>query len=104
MRVKLAKQGGVTVATSAVPLAVKLPNGREATYEDMQIYGQIMQDFIRDQEALLPQVKDTRRHNQIIDYLQTLADGYNEQLGIYSAAEAQRQQELLVVMLRFIGG
>jgi hypothetical protein len=55
------------MATSAVPLTVKLPNGREATFEEMQIYGQIMQDFIRDQEALLPQVKDTRRHNQIID-------------------------------------
>jgi hypothetical protein len=92
------------MATSAVPLAVKLPNGREATYEDMQIYGQIMQGFIRDQEAVLPQVKDTRRHNQIIDYLQTLADGYNEQLGLYNAAEACRQQEVLIALIRIAGG
>lgn len=92
------------MATSAVPLTVKLPNGREATFEEMQIYGQIMQDFIRDQEAVLPQVKDTRRHNQIIDYLQTLADGYNEQLGIYKAAEACRQQEGLMALIRIAGG
>ena len=92
------------MATSAVPLTVKLPNGREATFEEMQIYGQIMQDFIRDQEALLPQVKDTRRHNQIIDYLQTLADGYNEQLGLYNATEAQRQQKGFFALIQIAGG
>ena len=92
------------MVASLVPLVVRLPNGREATFEEMQSYGQIMQDFIRDQEAKLPQVKDTRRHNQIIDYLQTLADGYNEQLGLYKAAEAQRQQELLGTVIRFVCG
>ena len=92
------------MATSLVPLVVRQPNGGEATYEEMQSYGQIMQGFIRDQEAKLPQVKDTRRHNQIIDYLQTLADGYNEQLGLYKDAEAQREQKLLVTMIRFLGG
>jgi hypothetical protein len=92
------------MATSAVPLTVKLPYGREATFEEMQIYGQIMQDFIRNQEALLPQVKDTRRHNQIIDYLQTLADGYNKQLGIYKAAEACRQQDGVMALIRIAGG
>ena len=92
------------MAASLVPLVVRLPNGREATFDEMHSYGQIMQDFIRDQEAKLPQVKDTRRHNQIIDYLQTLADGYNEQLCLYKAAEAQRQQELLGIIIRFVGG
>jgi hypothetical protein len=92
------------MATSAVPLAFKLPNGLEATFKEMQIYGQIMQGFICDQEAVLPQVKDTRRHNQIIDYLQTLADGYNEQLGLYKAADACRQQQGLIALIRIAGG
>ena len=92
------------MVASLVPLVVRLPNGREATFEEMQSYGQIMQGFIRDQEAKLPQVKDTRRHNQIIDYLQALADGYNEQLGLYKDAQAQREQKLLGAMIRFVGG
>ena len=92
------------MATSSGPLAVKLPHGREATFDDMQNYGRILRDFIRDQEEKLPQVKDTRRHNQIIDYLQTLADAYNGQLGLYKAAEAQRKTEMLVAMIRVVGG
>jgi hypothetical protein len=92
------------MATSSGEMAVKLPNGKKATFEEMQSYGRILKAFICDQEEKLPQVEDTRRHNQIIDYLQTLADGYNLQLSLYRAAEAQRQQELLVVMFRFIGG
>jgi hypothetical protein len=92
------------MGTSLGPIAVELPNGREATLEQMQIYGRILQNFIREQEAALPQLKDTTRHNQIIDYLRLLADGYNEQLGLYKAAEAQRQQELLVAMIRVVGG
>jgi hypothetical protein len=92
------------MATPSAQLAVKLPNGKEATFDEMQSYGRILQDFICGQEEKLPQVKDTRRHNQIIDYLGTLSDGYNQQLSLYRAAEVQRQQELLVAMIRFIGG
>ena len=88
------------MATAPCPLSVQLPNGREATFEEMQSCGQALQNFIHNQEALLPRIKDTRRHNQIIDYLQLLADAYNEQLGRYKAAEARRQQELLVAMIR----
>jgi len=89
------------MAIASGPSAVRLPNGREATFEEMQSYGQALQNFIRHQEALLPRIKDTRHHNQIIDYLRLLADGYNEQLALYKAAEAQRQQELLAVIIRF---
>jgi hypothetical protein len=92
------------MTTSSSPIAVTLPNGREATFDEMQSYRKILLDFIQDQEALLPQVKDSRRHNQIIDYLRILAAGYNWQLGLYKAAEAQRQQELLVAMVRVVGG
>lgn len=85
-------------------IAVTLPDGRETTFDEMQRYQQIVQDFIRDQEALLPQIKDTRRHNEIIDYLRMLAASYNEQLGVYKAAEALRKQRLLVAMMRIVGG
>jgi hypothetical protein len=99
-----ASQGDVRMTTSSSSLAVTLPDGREATFDEMQSYRQILQDFIRDQEALLPQVKDSRRHNEIIDYLRLLAAGYNKQLGVYKAAEAERRQGLLVAMIRIVGG
>ena len=83
---------------------VQLPNGREATFEDMQRCGNILQDFIRDQEEKLTQVTDTHRHNQIIDYLQTLADGYNEQLQLYKATEKYRKQQQLVALIQFVDG
>ena len=46
-------------------------------FDEMPDYGQVMQNFIRDQEEQLPHVSDSRRHNQIIDYLQNLADAYS---------------------------
>jgi hypothetical protein len=83
---------------------IKLPNGQEATFEEMQCYGEILQEFIRGQEARLVHVTDTNRHNQIIDYLQTLADAYNEQLGIFRSVEAQRQGKQLVALIHFVEG
>lgn len=91
------------MTTSAPRLTIKLPDGRVASFEDMQAYGQTLQQFILAQEAALAQVTDTIRHNQIVDYLRLLARGYNEQLRRYKAAEAQRQREILVIMLRFGG-
>lgn len=92
------------MTTSAAPQAIKLPDGSKATVQEMHDYGKVLQAFIRDQEGKLAQVEDTLRHNEIIDYLQTLADAYNEQLAIYKAAEIQRQQALLVAMTRVVGG
>jgi hypothetical protein len=91
------------MTTSAQQLSVKLPNGAVASFEDMQAYGQTLQHFVLEQEAALPQVTDTTRHNQIVDYLRLLASSYNEQLRLYKAAESQRQREILVIMLRFGG-
>jgi hypothetical protein len=88
------------VTTLSGQMAVNLPNGSEATFEEMQAYGQTLQTFIREQEAALPQVTDTRRHNQIIDYLRLLAEGYNAQLRLFRAAQAQRQKALLVAVIR----
>jgi len=91
------------MGTSSGSISVELPNGREATLEEMHVYGRTLQYFIREQEAALPLLKDTIRHNQIIDYLRLLADGYNEQLRLYKTADTQRQQ-LLVAMIRIVGG
>ena len=88
----------------AGPSTIKLPNGRKASFDEMQRHGQVLQEFIREQEENLARITNDRRHNQIIDYLQTLADGYNEQLGLYQAAEAQRKQKQLVDMIRFVKG
>ncbi len=91
------------MAISVPGLAIRLPDGRVASYEEMREYGQTLQHFIVEQEAVLAQIEDTQRHNEIIDYLNLLAGGYNEQLCAYKAAEAQRQQEMLVILLR-LGG
>ena len=91
------------MTTSAPQIAIQLPDGRMASFEEMQAYGQTLQQFIVEQEAVLPQVTDTTHHNNIVEYLRLLASSYNEQLRLYKAAEAQRQREILVITLRFGG-
>ena len=77
--------------------SVNLPDGGRATFEEMQQYGETLQAFIREQETKLADIEDARRHNEIIDYLQLLADGYNEQLRRFRAAQAQRQKAVVVL-------
>jgi hypothetical protein len=84
-------------------LSIGLPRGEYADLEEMRSYGETLQCFVHQQEALLPAMTDVQRHNDIIDYLQSLADGYNEQLRVYKAAELQRQQLLLVTLIRLVG-
>ncbi len=91
------------MSVSTPQIAIKLPHGEVANFQEMQVYGQTLQRFVREQEAGLAQIEDTQHHDQIIDYLQLLARSYNEQLRLYKAAEAQRQKAILVVLLR-IGG
>ncbi|MDX1735047.1 MAG: hypothetical protein R3228_11800 [Halioglobus sp.] len=85
-------------------MPVRLPNGETATFEQMQSYGETLQRFIREQEAALPSISDVQRHNQIIDYLQLLADAYNQQLRVYKDAESHRQRVLLLSLVRYVGG
>jgi len=77
--------------------SVNLPDGDRATYEEMQQYGETLQAFIREQEAQLANIENARRHNEIIDYLHMLADGYNEQLQRFRAAQAQRQNAVVIL-------
>jgi hypothetical protein len=91
------------MASISRPLAITLPDGQEASFEEMQTYGRILQDFIRDQEARLPEVGDTNLHNEIIDYLQLLATAYNKQLRIYKAREEQKQRQFMVLLMQ-VGG
>ena len=87
-------------STEAVP--VRMPDGESATFEEMQAFGETLQQFIRAQEAALADVQDTQRHNDIIDYLQLLADSYNEQLRVFKAAENRRQHVLLLSVIHFV--
>ncbi|GAB5451271.1 MAG: hypothetical protein Hals2KO_15990 [Halioglobus sp.] len=88
---------------TSASMRIKLPRGETATFEEMQAYGDTLQQFIREQEAALPAIQSATEHNQIIDYLQLLADGYNEQLRAFKAAESCRQRILLVLMAK-VGG
>ena len=62
------------MSNPAPQLTINLPHGDVASYEEMQAYGEILQRFIREQEAALEQVKDITRHNQIVDYLVTTSN------------------------------
>lgn len=86
------------------PLAVTIPLGENASFEEMQSYGEVLQMFICDHEAELAHVADLKRHNDTVDYLQSLANCYNEQLRIYKQAEAQRHRDLLTALARAVEG
>jgi hypothetical protein len=45
-------------------------------------------------------VREDTRHNEIVDYLRLLARSYNEQLRRFKAAQAERQRQVLVVLMR----
>ena len=80
---------------STNPLSIHVPRGDLASCEEMQAYGTVLQSFICAQEALLDDMEDVKHHNATVDYLQSLANGYNEQLRVYKEAEARRQRDTL---------
>ena len=86
------------MAISSASLSITLPDGREASFKQLQAYGNTLLDFIRKQEATLPEVEDTGRHNEIVDYLRLLATSFNKQLRIYKAQEAQNQRQFMIVL------
>lgn len=83
--------------------AIELPDGRTASYEVMQAYGEALQDFVRQQEATLASIESTQHYNQAVDFLQQLADGYNEQLRRYKMAESERERQFLL-LIGMVGG
>jgi len=90
------------MTVSANPLSIQLPRGECASFAEMQGYGSILQSFICSQEALLEDIEDVKHHNDTVDYLQSLANSYNEQLRIYKEAEAQRQRNMFAALMRSI--
>ena len=49
------------MATHASQLSVRLPRGEAASFEEMQVYGSILQTFICEQEDKLDEIADTER-------------------------------------------
>ena len=78
---------------------LEIPDGRHASLEQMQTFGTTLQRFVRAQEASLARVDDPHRHNQIVDYLELLADAYNTQLKVFRETEAARHQTLAAMLL-----
>lgn len=85
-------------------ISVQLPDGKTASFAEMQSYGETLQQFIREQEQALSGVQEVSRHNEIIDYLQLLADSYNKQLHVFKTEESRRQRAFQLSMMRFVGG
>ena len=78
---------------------IKLPRGDQASFEEMQAYGNALQAFICHQEEKLEHSDKTKDHNSTIDYLHSLADGYNTQLHLFKEAEARRQQGIIKALI-----
>ena len=90
--------------TSSQPTLIQLPRGDTATFDDMQTYGETLQSFIREQEEHLQEEANVARHNEIVDYLNLLANSYNEQLRLFKEAEARRRTTMLLSLMRHVGG
>lgn len=86
---------------SAESLQITMPRGDTASFEEMQAYGDTLQRFIVEQEAALVHEQDNRRHDEIVDYLELLASGYNQQLRLFKEVEKRRQRVLMVALLQF---
>ena len=84
------------------PKTIRMPHGEKASFLEMQSYGSVLQTFITEQEAKLDDIEDTKRHNEIVDYLQSLANSYNEQLHIYKVKEARQQRKLMSELMRVL--
>jgi len=57
---------------------------------------------VHQQEQALDDVASLTLHNQIVDFLNVLADAYNEQLVIFREAEQLRQQELVATLTHLV--
>ena len=80
-----------------------VPDGRIASAQEMHDYGKTLQAFVKEQEALLPTLSDMKEHNDRADYLNLLADAYNEQLRVYRETDAARRQTLVMGLLQMAG-
>ncbi len=81
-------------------LALQIPDGRHADQAEMLAYGRVLRDFVRQQEASLPEIESAARHNQVVDFLNELATSYNQQLRLFHDADLQRRQQLLAAILQ----
>ena len=90
----------MTVPTS--PQTIRMPDGANASFAQMQSYGNVLQGFISEQESKLDDITDIKRHNEIVDYLQSLANSFNEQLHVYKAKDAEEQRELMRELMRVL--
>ena len=87
--------------TSDYQLKLELPRGETATFDEMQRYGSAIQNFVQETEAKLPDVENINEYNEIVDYLNMLADSYNQQLRAYKAAEKERLRLCMMNLLSF---
>ena len=76
--------------TSDYQLKLELPRGETASFEEMQRYGQAIQAFVQETESTLHSIENPKQYNEIVDYLNLLADSYNAQLRAYKIAEKER--------------
>ena len=85
---------------NAPPL--QIPDGRCADREEMSVFGETLKNFVLLQENALDEVTSLSLHNQIVDFLNVLADAYNEQLVLFNEAEQLRQHQLLADLSRIV--
>lgn len=85
-------------AVTDVP-PLQIPDGAHADLEEMATCARTLQKFIARQEQLLDEIVNIEHHNEIIDFLNVLADAYNEQLALFKEAECERREKLFEAMI-----
>ena len=90
------------MAVPTSPPTIRMPDGAKASFAQMQSYASVLQGFITEQESKLDDIKDIKQHNEIVDYLQTLANSFNQQLHVYKAKDAQQQREMMRELMRVL--
>lgn len=98
--------GHVFAGACAEPADVELPDGATATTDDMVAGQKAVKTYIADGEAFLAcmeqeeksQVEEltdeqkkanVERYNAVVDKMQLLAQGFNDQIKAYKAAQAE---------------
>lgn len=90
----------MTHVVNAPPL--QIPDGRYAECEELSAFGETLKKYVQQQEQALDDITCPSLHNQIVGFLNVLADAYNDQLVLFKEAEQLRQQQLVAALSRIV--
>lgn len=81
---------------------LQIPDGRHADRDEMDAFGETLRKFVWHQESVLDDIASTAYHNEVVDFLNVLANAYNDQLKVFHQAEHERHLRWLDEMTRVV--